>query len=625
MLFLDLALQGFKELSGSAQVKLRPGYNAVVTHQPNPEGLIEGILETLYAEGYDPAAVILAAPGAESTRGVLSLRSSTGLTFRILRDLVKGSVTLQKFDSATGAFDDLTKDVAATGQALRADAGLPVRKTYRKAFVLLAGELPSHNRSAAPVVAQMATGPVKVNVAKLRKRLSEIESEINEHKGVEDLEFEIDGLQKQKFEIEDELKLFQVDETVSDDAKRRLAAFSYLDIVPDDFEDRLQVYERAIVKRDSDLRRWKKERKIIKGEIKGLHIEPIQKNPLLWAGLLVGAVAIGAGFFLGDLWRYLAFIDIPAFGLSTFILYNSLEERQRMAVAKRRLKLSDDREQKIIGRDEERINEVAKIFEEARINDVEDARDAMAAKKQAADYLADVEKEKRDKITDPKYLELSRQDSELTAKIKAAEQRLSTMSSSPVDGGALRTEAADLRMRIQEAQDNDDEDTSSEIPESPADEPAEEGESELRALIDAGLDVFLSNRSKAAEALSATGSKLLGAMSDGRYTKIVLTPLGAARISTSDGGTTSYSRLPPGVQDLVYVAIKGSIMFSAEERARAPMIVGDLAPVLPGGEKAIRSLTLNAAKVGQVIHVVSRVESSFKPDATVYFQGKGVS
>ena len=69
MIVLDLALQGIHDLVGSTRVRLQCGYTALVSAQVKPDTLVTGLCELLFAEGFDPSATGLAAPGARTTGG----------------------------------------------------------------------------------------------------------------------------------------------------------------------------------------------------------------------------------------------------------------------------------------------------------------------------------------------------------------------------------------------------------------------------------------------------------------------------------------------------------------------------------------------------------------------------
>jgi hypothetical protein len=68
--------------------------------------------------------------------------------------------------------------------------------------------------------------------------------------------------------------------------------------------------------------------------------------------------------------------------------------------------------------------------------------------------------------------------------------------------------------------------------------------------------------------------------------------------------------MPLAVQDQAYLALRAALFLAADQRARAPMICGDLSSTLANGLALTQTLLTTLAHGGQVVHVVRRAELS---------------
>ncbi|MBI3180007.1 MAG: hypothetical protein HYZ27_10125, partial [Deltaproteobacteria bacterium] len=181
MILLDLALQGVRDLTTSIRVRLQSGYNAVVCAAVRPDTVMLGLSELLYAEGFDPSAQKLLAPGAVKAGGGVTLMTPDGATYRVLRDLGAGSAQLFELDREARKFKEVTRDAAQISQFLRGRAGLCGRKAFEAAFVLKPADLPS--QAGKPAATPDET-PQR-DPESIQARLAAIDKTLTEHKAIE--------------------------------------------------------------------------------------------------------------------------------------------------------------------------------------------------------------------------------------------------------------------------------------------------------------------------------------------------------------------------------------------------------------------------------------------------------
>lgn len=609
MLLVDLALQGFRDLRGAAQARFRSGYNGVVCPGVSPETVLTGLLELLFAEGYDPAAVRFAAPGVSSTRGAITLAGPDRSTFRLLRDIVKGSAQLNAYDPATRQFSAVTTQAVEIAQFIRGRIGLPSRKTFEAAFVLTEESLPSRQKGtqsagAAPVArqtpAQMALSSDER--AFLETRLKQLEGALAARDTISTLEYELDGLQKRRFEIEDRLKLLAFDESRLLDAQAEVERLRFADVLPDDFGERYEEYTEKVALRDTELQRWTAEREELERISRMASVEPLSKDWRLWGGLAVGALGLGVGFALGGPYRYLAFLDIPAFGIAALALWQNLTARDEIITAKRRLELSDRRRERIVERDAEAIANVELLLDQTGITGPGELLRVLDERVRAREALAAALAERDVAVSNPELAELASQRAELDAQILQLETDLAGATASGSDLAGMQHEVEELRERLAGGS------RATSAVAAPIAEVAEPGFSCL-ALLEAGEDLLLARRDAVLEKLDAQASRLAAQLSNGRVAEVQL-DLGGRVFATVEGQRKPLAELPAALHDVVYLALRGGLLTSLEARLAQPLLMTQLTSQAPGWAALIKVYASSLAQAGvQVLYFTAQPEA----------------
>jgi len=603
VIVLDLALQGIHDLVGSTRVRLQSGYTALVTPQVKPDTLVTGLCELLFAEGFDPSASGLAAPGARSTGGGVTLMAGDGATFRIMRDLVVGSAQLLEFDRETKAFAEVATAAAEISQFLRARVGLPTRQTFESVFLLRQRDLPSVEEVPEIETPEVPAEPEpeKPDPEVLKTRLAEIERTLAGLEKIEALEFELDGLQKQRFTAEDKLRGMTFDQSDLEEARVAVRRFAYLDSLPETFGARFDAYIKLVEKRDSDMKRWQEEReKLDRGEERTRDVDPLLRDWRLWTGLGVGALAVAAGAVLGGVFRYAALLDIPAFGLAAVLIYQNLSQREQRDRALLKTRVSDRRRVLILERDAEEITAIEAIIKALNLESADEVRRALAGHKQANAHLQHLTAEAEAAANDPELQQVKKSVEEATNRANDLEAELATLSSVPVDNLALRSEANFLRDQLAGLEPEPE-------PEPEAAEPEPVVSPMGDSWMTAALDLLLTDPHSAAKTLSERASLLVRALSENRLSGVIIEPTGAVAIRSAAGDDpVPWDRMPPAAQDLAYLALRGGLFLAVDQRVRAPFVSGDIGSSVAAGLAVTQTLLTTLGHGGQVIHLVRR-------------------
>ncbi|MFC1610596.1 hypothetical protein ACFL6C_06535 [Myxococcota bacterium] len=593
------------------RVRLQSGYNALVTPKVEPHTLLLGLSELLFAEGYDPAAASLAATGARTTGGGATLMGADGATFRVMRDLVAGSAQLLQFDRESRSFSQVSTDTAEIGQFLRARVGLCSRLTFDCVFVLRPQDLPSQEGVPEIELPPAEMGP---DPAVLKERLAELEGVLAEQQRVEELEFELDGVQKQRFAIEDKLKAVSFDRGQLEEAQAQAKRIKYLDALPYDFLPRYEAYQKIIERRDADLERWQSERDRLERNDRAFAVDPLLKDWRLWTGLGVGtlaiAVAVGGALVLAPTLRWAALLDIPSFGLAAFVLFNNLNQREQRNGVRRRLAISDLRRGKIVDRDKAEIDGVESILAQVGLESAEEVRRGVKMRQEVRDRIARLEEEERAMAANPELTKLTAQRDELAATAAEMESRLATMSAGPADTLAVRSEVDHLRAELEGLEP----------------EPTAEVETVEPATVGpmgqdwhkAALDLLLTDPMSAAKVLGERASLLIRALSDNQLVGVNVRSDGSVQLKSAQGGEAAWDAMPQVAQDLAYLALRGGLFLAVDQRSRVPMVAGDIGGRMPSGLRITQTLFTTLAHGGQVIHVVRRPDLA--PGAKVVSQ-----
>jgi hypothetical protein len=601
VIILDLALQGIRDLSGSVRVRLQSGYNAMVCPVVDPRTVMIGLCELLFAHGYDPTTAKLVAPESKSSGGGVTLMAADGATFRVMRDLAAGSAQLLEFVRETKSFSRVTSDPSEITQFLRSRVGLSGRRIFESVFIVEARDLPSYE-PVAEVNTEEEFEPRGPDPQELRKRLAEIDAALAEQQAIEKLEFELDGLQKQRFNIEDQLGELTFDRSELDEAQAQLSRIAYLDAMPEGFLPRYQAYRVLVERREADVKRWETERGAIEREARAAQVEPLLRDWRLWTGLGVGVLSVACAAAVGGVLRWAALLDIPAFGLVAVVLFQSLTQREARDRASRKMRLSDERRAKILDRDADEVRAVEAILREVGLETPGEVERALAMRGQVRARLAELSAAERAAAEDPRLAELRTKRDEIGARITELENRLATSGAMPVDVLALRSEADHLRAQLDSL---DEPETEPEVSVEPVVRPMGE------AWHKGALDLMLTDPESAATILSERASLLLRALSDNRLVDVVIDARGSVALRSAQAREPfAWDAMPVAARDLAYLALRGGLFLAVDQRVRSSMILEDLGGRLANGLAIVQTLCTTLSHGGQVIHLVRRPEQA---------------
>src|SRR5712692_2262435 len=358
MQFLEFVFQGVRGFSPSVRAALRPGY--FVLKQPGEDAVpLSGICSALlFADGRGGDAEYRA-PGQAVNRAAITMQGNDQLVYRLIRNL-GSSGALQKLNPDNQQFELLSEDHSESGQFLRSQVGLPTKKAFEELFSFTSRQLPS--KRPRPSVAATAAVPPSANpligarprveaakdIGAAEAKIAELERELALSNEVDRIQARADEVASTLFGVEEKLK---GSEALREDLRRAERALSQAPTVeslklPPDIVARAGKFPALADKYQQAMDKLASERE---NEVDGAPrlIEPLISRPSFWLSVGLGVTFFVVGMLLSGGGRYLAFLDIPSFGIAALLAVRYLDDLRDSQRASRKGERISSREKKI--------------------------------------------------------------------------------------------------------------------------------------------------------------------------------------------------------------------------------------------------------------------------------------
>ena len=324
MQIIELVLQGVGRFAASQKIAFKPGLNVVFG--PNESGkstLAQCVHLLLYPSTAPDGAHLISLESPQLARAALTFRGSDGQVYRTIRDLVTGGCTLARANSETKKYESVETGEAAVEEQLRG-LGAPPPALFTTLFFLREGALSTGGGGfggAFDVAGGIGggggghgggggnsffQGNVHVDAHEMtadekRNRLEQLKKEIVNAGELEELQFELDGIESKKFEYEDRLGALKKTEGRVREAEEKLTQFGDVLKIDPEVEQRLVRFEQTEKTHSREMAQ--KEQQLLDKqralEVEQSSLEPFFKNPIVMAGagvtilsLILGIVGI---------------------------------------------------------------------------------------------------------------------------------------------------------------------------------------------------------------------------------------------------------------------------------------------------------------------------------------------
>jgi hypothetical protein len=574
---------------------------------PNTPGapLVGLTSELCFPDGRGGDARYASSEGGGTSKAALWIVGRDRTTYRILRELGR-SGALHRVNPATRGHDLVTEEPTEMAQFLRAQVGFPPRGRYETLFTFTPGQLPSKRpkrsggpgaRSAAPGFTPVPETPI--DPVQARTRLAELEKEMALSTEVERLQFRADGVSAQIFQLETKLKAVQTLEKEFAHAQQGLhqaPTVEGLGLIPD-IVDRARSFPAFVAKVDETLARLEAERQV--DVVTSPTATPLQHDARFWAGMALGAAALLSGASLTGPLKYIALLDIPAFGLAALVALKRVEDLQWAEHAVRRGDRLGDREKQVR---EQFETDAQPVRNAMKILGVEQPHEIVHALEEHPKWVvkvADVEKRLQAARLHPEYAAASNQLAELRAEQEALNAKLVEKGSYVRDAREVEREMARMREALAPAA------RRMSSPGVPAAQGVDGLDDFTPGLMNAAADLMALDVPTLAGRIGTRCAQYLTALTEGRVDGLDVTHEGQG-LARVGGKQVPVGQVEPRDIDWVWLGLRLTLLERLVQADPMPILLEDMATGMDEGRLPMLGRMLKAlGGATQVLHVTA--------------------
>ena len=609
MQILELSAQGVRGFSPSARAELPAGYTVLTPPSKEPVALAGLLCALLFPDGRGGEAAFLD-PKCELGNASLMFRGNDGATYYLARDL-GGVGAIHRANDATAQWELLTDETTEIIEYLRAHVGLPPKKQFEQAFTLVPGQFPSRKpkpRSTAHVESAASRHPgfqpasKAIDVPAARAKLAELMKELELSSEIERWQFQLDGIVTQLSEVETHLARGAQLRASLEEAEAAYASAPSAESLklPKDIAERVKRFSQLVSKRDEALAKLDQERGYEVGRGNG-SIEPLKRNLRFWAAAALGMAFFAAGILLNGAGRYLALLDIPAFGFAAILALKYVDDLQHAETQSRKGERRAVREKKIAEDFEAEAQWVKKAMAALKVESPNEIVDALARRSQQEKAVQEARAQVTALETDPEYTASVAKQLELKRDRDAIEATISEKGGYVRDAGEVQREIDRVKKSIEPSGGS----ASVAMPSSPSVQrgsaPAEDP---FPALLAVAGDLLMVDPTTAGNLIRDRCNHYFSTLSDRRYDGLELDRTGKGWV-LARGQRVAVGEVPAKDLDLLFLSARLAIVEqSLASRGQFPLVIDDLGTIFDAARLAIlASIFKNLSATTQVLHV----------------------
>jgi hypothetical protein len=595
VLLLEIAAQGIAgAVPASGRAALRGGYNVVSADGAALRQLLEALF---YGTDETDELARRAARGAPLRAG-LTLTGDDGLTYRLVRDF-RGAARLQRYDAAARSFELLSAEPAVVAAHLRTAVGVPPRDRLTALLAVSAAELPSgRGLGRGP---PRAAAPQRPDPARARARVEALRAELGRSADTQELQARLDALQTRLFKSEEALREGgRVREALAaaEGALTALDGVAQAERLLGDPAARLQASVRADARRAEALAKAAAGRAAADAAV----APPLRQVRGLWGGLGAGAAVIAAaaaGGRIAPQLRYLALLDVPAFGWAAWSALRWIGQRERAERAARRRRQVDEFERKAQDAWERETAPVRAALAAAGLRDAAELHEALGRLNDARAAAEDARRRSAAWEASPEVGDAREARGRLEEEIRDVETRLAGAAA----GFAREARVVQAEIERAEAELRAAEEPEPAPPAWPEAPPAPRSPEPLRALLAAAAAELGGDPAVRVAELAERAGHLAAGFS-GQRLSLVLDG-GALRV-VSGGRAEREVDAAPADRDLLFLAARVAVLERALAAGGAVALADDAFAALPEATRRLAARLLkHAARSGQIVHATS--------------------
>lgn len=602
MYLLELAVQGVRGFSPAGRFALKPGYLVLKAPPPGTAPLTRVVTSLFFSEGTGVDAELIA-PGAGQGKAGLTMLGNDQGTYRLLKQLGGGG-TLQRVNKQTAAFDLVSQEPAQITQVLREQVGVLPQALYEQLFCFTSSQLPSRRSRKLGGKAGLGSSiPVTAaaDVAAAERKLAELLKEHAFSKAVSELQFKADGLQGDLFNLERKLEGSEGLQAALAEAEAayQAAPSPERNGFPADIVQRAERYEELLARRDRELTRLKGDQPEggFWDDPKVKRIPPLYKDQRFLGAIGAGVVFLVAGAALSGAGRYLALLDIPAFGFAAFLAVsyvNELEEAAREAM-KGNVKAS--RERKVLEQFEAEAGVVKAAMAQLDVDSPKELIEVLGRRALLLEKVEDLRRQLSEYLGGEDFLRAVERLPQLKEELAATNAEIEAKGTYVRDLREIEREVERLRESIELAQAGrgavvDSATGTVEVFEDPS-----------PALLKLASQLFGADLPGVVAILKDRAVQYFTALTDRRYVAVELDREGRAAVSTA-ARKLAANELPAKDLDALYLALRLTMVEKYTARFKLPVVIDDALNGFEDAKVALLGRMLkHVGTLTQVLHL----------------------
>jgi hypothetical protein len=522
------------------------------------------------------------------------------------------SGALHRYVASTQQFDSVSADAAEIGQYVRSQIGVPARAVLEGVFTFTLNQLPTHRprpKSAAPAAPpkpQLASAvPVEAakDVAAVRAKIQELEKELQLSGEVDRLQSKLDEAASRVFELESQLKANDVLKEQLAEAQTSMAATPTPESLglPPDIREKVERYPQMVAKRDEALAKLEED----SDESAPTYVEPLTRDWRFWVSMVAGFGFLVAGALTSGATRYLALLDIPAFGVAAILALRYLDTRERAERGQRKGSRRAEREQKIQEQFEAEAGIVRTAMKALKVDTPNEVNEALNQRAVLGERVVALQQQLEQAEKAPEFQTAQAELGKAKEKQQAIESELSARGSYIRDAREVEREIARAKESLALGEEGA---PAPAVPvPAPAAPPAALADP-MPALLSLGADLFALDLPSTATLLKDRATAYVSAFTDRRVTGVEMDVLGKTVVTTAQGKLPA-NELAGSDLNLLYLAVRFAIIEKYSAKFRVPVVLEDVMAGLDPQRLALMARALKTlGKLTQVLHVTDRTE-----------------
>jgi len=643
---IELAIQGIRKFGTALKFNIKDGYN--VFFGPSECGkttlfeVIIALLDKKFSEEKGRTFIPWDSVGFPSRAGLVFKVGAD--TLRIIKDFASATTTLSR-STGGGNYEPLSRDPDWIHDHLSNTLGLPSGDVLKSLLLTSAmeyerqhafekpQELPlltetevvdeeqENNYELADKVYYQSAGNYDEEEA-IKKRIEALQEELILIEQVQQIQFQVDGLEQEKFKIETKLKDVKVIDEKIQAINNELNKLKDVEALPEGIEQKVKSLKEQEEAKNRELMTLQKELQFARQELNKLRGTPFYKQKTFIAGISSFLPFIIAQFVLTiatdnpvltGIAKYLPIVWITGVGVLFYSIWNEISRREKEKRAQKRLNDAQERIKTVEKKYEVEALLLRNLLQQAHLSSSEDLMDALEKIKMLKEEKKELESKKKELQEKYNLNALLKQLEELKNKIKENEERLQTVGGFSNDPNEIRKEIERLKSLL--------------APQSPKTNPKKQStpkpvarESKIQAPSISGtpasplkhLNKLASEFMKKSESeiFSSTEellTKNISQLSGGTHTGLRMKDDGEIVSVTKGGRELYWNELSPSSKELVYLTLKLTLLEKIAEFNPLPVVLDE--PIILSDDTRIIEFAKLIRKLSEktkVIHLTSK-------------------